>query len=370
MTISLNAGAEMGEGYSGGSHPSRGRVRTGQERSVDREQDQMKELEENYGASPIDQWLQLEGTLKKGRKSHQSGSREKLYDEWDGTIQDYRPRWCRVVEGLGREGTPDFVDQTLAAHAPAIRLMRRYFETIRPAALRRQGRQTHGEDIDLDALIDRVIDRRVGAEPSDRIYIHRDKRERQVAVAFLIDLSGSTGRQIGAGARQVIDVEKEGLILLSEALTAIGDQYALFGYSGQGRSQVDVVVLKDFEDSAKGRAALRIGGTRPMQQNRDGAAIRHAVYRLLQQSVRTRLLVLISDGKPLDDGYGDEYSLEDTKMALREARLAGIHPFCITIDQGPSDYLRRMYGDVGFVVVDNVATLPVRLPRIYQRLTR
>ena len=159
------------------------------------------------------------------------------------------------------------------------------------------------------------------------------------------------------------------MILLSEALAAIGDQYALFGYSGQGRGNVDIVVLKDFAESSVGRAALRIGAMKPLQQNRDGAAIRHAVNRLLQQAARTRLLVLISDGKPLDDGYSDEYSLEDTKMALREARLKGIHPFCITVDQSANEYLHRMYGDIGFLVIDDVSQLPIRLPRIYRRLT-
>ncbi len=214
-----------------------------------------------------------------------------------------------------------------------------------------------------------MIDRRSRNEPSDRIYYKREKRERQVAVAFLLDMSGSTGRQIGSGQRRVIDVEKEGLILLSEALAAVGDQYALYGYSGQGRSHIDLVKLKDFQESSLSRAALRIGAVIPLQQNRDGAAIRHVVHRLLQQTARTRLLVLLSDGKPLDDGYGDEYSLEDTKMALREARQQSVHPFCITVDHTASDYLKRMYGEVGFVVIDDVNALPIRLPRIYQRLT-
>jgi nitric oxide reductase activation protein len=89
----------------------------------------------------------------------------------------------------------------------------------------------------------------------------------------------------------------------------------------------------------------------------------------MQQATKVRLLILISDGKPLDDEYADEYSLEDTKMALREARLKGIHPFCITIDQAATDYVKRMYGDIGFLVVDEVESLPTRLPKIYQRLT-
>ena len=335
--------------------------RTGREETAERQ--------EEFGQAPMEQWLQLEYTHRNHQQFSHKGTQEVYYDEWDGTIQDYRPRWCRVIEREGAEGSPDFVDQTLAAYGSSVRLLRRYFESIRPTALRRVGRQDDGEDFDLDAIVQRVIDRRSRHEPSDRIYIRREKRERQVAVAFLLDMSGSTGRQIGPDHRRVIDIEKEGLILLSEALAAVGDQYALYGYSGQGRGHIDIVKLKDFQESSLNRAALRIGAVTPLQQNRDGAAIRHVVHRLLQQKARTRLLVLLSDGKPLDDGYGDEYSLEDTKMALREARQQEVHPFCITVDHEASDYLKRMYGEVGFVVIDDVNALPTRLPGIYQRLT-
>jgi hypothetical protein len=292
-----------------------------------------------------------------------------LYDEWDGLIQDYRSRWCRVVEQTAAEATADFAELTLAAHGPAVRLLRRYFESIRPPGLRRVHGQTDGEEIDLDALIRRAADQAAGAEPSDNIYIRREKRERDVAVAFLVDLSGSTSRQLETGSRRVIDVEKEGLVLLCEALEAVGDQYAIYGYSGRGRTQVDFVVVKEFDERDRSLPARRIGAVTPLHQNRDGAAIRHATAKLLARDARIKLLVLLSDGKPLDDGYADEYALEDTKRALREARTAGVDPFCITVDRNADDYLKRMYGDVNFLVIDQVAALPERLPRVYQRLT-
>ena len=292
-----------------------------------------------------------------------------VYPEWDGGIQDYRLKWCRVVERPGEEGGQDFAQRVLEQHAPAIRVLRRYFETMRPTGLRRVHGYDHGEHVDLDAAIRHVAERRAGIDPSDRIYDRRDKRERQVAVAFLVDMSGSTGRQLESGQRRVIDVEKEGLIVLIEALEAIGDQYALYGFSGQGRHQVDFMVLKDFSDTRRYQIGQRIAAMTPLQQNRDGAAIRHAVRKLLRCPARHRLLVLLSDGRPLDGDYGEEYALEDTRMALREARQQGINPFCLTIDQQASGYLKRMYGDVQYLVVDDILTLPERLPRVYQRLT-
>jgi nitric oxide reductase activation protein len=296
------------------------------------------------------------------------GDREVRYPEWDQGIDDYRLSWCRVVERAAEEGNGDIVGATLSAHGSAVSALRRFFESLRPPGLRRVPGQADGDELDVDAAVRMCAERAAGIDLSDRVYVRRERKERDVAVAFLVDVSGSTSRQLDSG-RRVIDLEKEGLVLLCEALEAVGDQYALYGYSGQGRGQVDFLVIKDFDDRLGGKAAQRLGGLAPMQQNRDGAAIRHATAKLLAREARTRLLVLISDGRPLDDGYKDEYSLEDTKAALREARQRGVHPFCITIDREADDYVRRMYGDVQFAVIDHLEALPQRLPRIYQRLT-
>jgi nitric oxide reductase NorD protein len=296
------------------------------------------------------------------------GDRAVRYPEWDYAIDDYRLSWCRVVERAAEEGSGDIVSATLSAHGSEVSALRRFFEGLRPPGLRRVPGQADGDELDVDAAVRMCAERVAGADLSDRIYVRRERKERDVAAAFLVDVSGSTSRQLESG-RRVIDLEKEGLVLLCEALEAVGDQYALYGYSGQGRGQVDFLVIKDFDDRLGGKAAQRLGGLAPMQQNRDGAAIRHATAKLLVREARTRLLVLISDGRPLDDGYKDEHSLEDTKVALREARQKGVHPFCITIDREADGYVRRMYGDVQFAVIDQLEALPKRLPRIYQRLT-
>ncbi|MFI5223095.1 MAG: nitric oxide reductase activation protein NorD, partial [Nitrospirales bacterium] len=297
-----------------------------------------------------------------------SGDRAVRYPEWDQGIDDYRLNWCRVVERAAEEGSGDIVGVTLSAHGSEVSALRRFFESLRPPGLRRVSGQADGDELDVDAAVRMCAERAAGADLSDRIYVRRERKERDVAAAFLVDVSGSTSRQLDSG-RRVIDLEKEGLVLLCEALEAVGDQYALYGYSGQGRGHVDFLVIKDFDDRLGGKAAQRLGGLAPLRQNRDGAAIRHATAKLLAREARTRLLVLISDGRPLDDGYKDEYSLEDTKVALREARQRGLHPFCITIDREADGYVRRMYGDVQFAVIDHLEALPMRLPRIYQRLT-
>jgi nitric oxide reductase NorD protein len=345
--------------------------RTGSGQGTRGEQESMgrEVLAGGQSLSLVEELLALEVEPQPMPESTAHEARTVRYPEWDHTIQDYRVNWCLVAERPAETGSAESVDEILAAHRSAIRSLRRIFENLRPPAFRRVAGQADGDDLDIDAVVRRAAELRAGSEGDDRLYVRREKRQREVAVAFLVDVSGSTSRRLDSG-RRVIDVEKESLVLLCEALEAVGDQYGLYAYSGQGRASVDFLTIKDFDDRLGPATALRLGGLGPRQQNRDGAAIRHASAKLLARDAIHRLLILVSDGRPLDGEYKDEYALEDTKTALREARQRGINPFCVTIDREADLYMRRMYGDVQFAVIDRVESLPSRLPRMYHRLTR
>ena len=318
--------------------------------------------------SIVEECLAVDVDTQPNRELTAHDRRATFYPEWDYQIEDYRINWCRVVERPADPGSDDFVTSTLAAQQSTVKSLRRFFEGLRPPAFRRIAGQPDGEEVDLDAVVRRMGEQRAGMEGDDRLYIRREKRERNVAVAFLIDISGSTSRDLGTG-RRVIDIEKEGLVLLCEALDAVGDQYGLYAYSGQGRAKVEFHTIKDFDDRLGAATAHRLGGLAPHHQNRDGAALRHATAKLLAREAKNRLLVLLSDGRPLDDQYKDDYSLEDTKAALREARQRGVETFCVTIDREAEHYLRRMYAEAQYCVIDRVEALPTKLPRIYRQLT-
>jgi hypothetical protein len=316
----------------------------------------------------VEELLALEIDDRVVAEATSENERTVRYPEWDHRIQDYRANWCLVVERPADAGSDECVDSTLTAHRSRIKSLRRFFETLRPPAFRRVVGQVDGEDLDIDAVVRRAAALHAGHEEGDRLFIRHEKKERDVAVAFVVDISGSTGRQLENG-RRVIDIEKESLVLLCESLEAAGDPYGLYAYSGQGRSCVEFYTIKDFDERLGATTAHRLGGLGPRRQNRDGAAIRHAVAKLKTREEKTRIVFLLSDGRPLDHEYKDEYALEDTKAALREAKRSGIDAFCVTIDREADEYLRRMYGDVGFTVIDRVELLPAKLPRIYQRLT-
>jgi nitric oxide reductase NorD protein len=300
------------------------------------------------------------------------------YDEWDRELVDHRVGWCRVVEKKVKRGGREFVDDTRERHKGVISSIRHQFQLMRPEDLTRVANELDGEDYDLNAVIDYVVDRRADGHQSERIYTKRLRRRRDVAVSFLLDQSSSTARTIGRHplqpythpGRRIIEIEKEGLVLMSEALEAVGDVYSINGFTSEGRRNVKFYVLKDFSEHYSDEVMRRIGGITYQNNTRLGAAIRHATARLEKQEARTRLLIVLSDGRPYDHDYGDaRYAREDTREALRQAKTQGITPFCITIDRESEAELRDLYGEVGYTIIDDVLTLPERLPGIYRRLT-
>jgi nitric oxide reductase NorD protein len=293
-----------------------------------------------------------------------------LYDEWDHKIEDYRPAWCTLTEHRQTRTQEGFVAATFHEYGGIVTQIRRNFQLMRPEALRKMRYQEDGDDLDTDGLVEYVVDRRARVAPTPRVYIKRDKRDRDVSTAFVVDMSSSTDRKID-GRKRIIDIEKEALLLMCEALEAIRDEYAIYGFSGSGREDVQFYVVKELGERYDDRVKGRIGGIYARQKTRMGPALRHATRRLAAADSNVKLMILLTDGKPYDsDTYQDNtYAQEDTKMALREARREKIHLFCVTVDREGADYLPHMYSDANFVVVDDVRTLPQKLPQLYRRLT-
>jgi nitric oxide reductase activation protein len=292
------------------------------------------------------------------------------YDEWDHKIEDYRPAWCTLTEHRQTRTQEGFVAATFHEFGGIVTQIRRNFQMMRPEALRKMRYQEDGDDLDTDGLVEYVVDRKARVSPTPRVYIKRDKRDRDVTTAFLVDMSSSTDRKID-GRKRIIDIEKEALLLMCEALEAIRDEYAIYGFSGSGREECEFYVVKELGERYDDRVKGRIGGIYARQKTRMGPAIRHTTRRLAAADSNVKLMILLTDGKPYDsDTYQDNaYAQEDTKMALREARREKIHLFCVTVDREGADYLPHMYSDANFVVVDDVRTLPQKLPQLYRRLT-
>ena len=330
--------------------------------------------------------------------------RSYAYDEWDFRANDYRPRWCIVQERIAVAGETTFYTETLHAYSGLMEQIKRQFESVRPEMYRKVKRLPEGEDIDLDAGIEAMIDIRNRMTPDERIYWRRNKDERDVGVVFLIDMSASTAEAVEENAKdsdwnapgdpvaytawlrarrgetarrpykRIIDVEKESMVLLMNALEAIGDRYGVYGFSGFGRENVEFYVIKEVEEMLTDRVKRRMDKVAPLHATRMGPAIRHATSKLAAIDAKTKFMFVISDGRPQDRGYSregveKEYAVQDTRMALMEARQLDITPFCLTVDRNGHDYLRTMAGDLNYEVLPDITELPRRLPQLYKKVT-
>ncbi len=284
------------------------------------------------------------------------------YREWDCVRNRFREAFCTLRELPVPPGDESFVTETLEKHRGLMKSIKKTFEAVLGES-KLQRRQSDGDDIDLDALIEAYADFTQGREMSEYLYTRYRNQERNIAVMFMVDMSGST---LG----WVNDAERESLVLLCEALELLGDRYAIYGFSGRTNKRCEVYKIKEFEEPYSLEVRQRISGIRPKAYTRMGVAIRHLGHLLHQTRARTKLLITLSDGRPEDyGGYKGKYGIEDTRHALLESRQGGIHSFCITIDNEAQEYLPHMYGPANYAVIDEVQKLPYKVADIYRRLT-
>ena len=323
-----------------------------------------------------------------------------VYPEWDHVAGDYRRNWCCVRETrLDSAESARFYSETLQVYGNLVPEIRRQFERLSHEGLRKLRRTLYGDELDLDAGIEALVDLRAGVTPSDHVYVSREPVARDVALALLLDMSSSTADHVeprpdngrlaadlhlaaskrlhGKSYRTIIDVEKESVALLMAALERIGDVYGIYCFSGTGREDVKFLVLKEMDERLSDRVAACIENIKPMHTTRMGPAIRHTIRKLQAQEAKTKVLMLVSDGRPFDLDYGQEYgenaetdyAIHDTRQALKEAQQLRITPFILTVDQDGSDYLRTMCDDLHYEVLNDVNLLPARLLTLYRRLT-
>ena len=285
-----------------------------------------------------------------------------LYPEWGNDIGCYRANWSRVREHPLSASLSGFYQSTLKKYAGLIKKVKREFQMLRPEGMVKFKRQFDGDEIDLDSVVEYFIDRKLGISPSEKNYIRTRKNTRDIAVSFLIDMSGST-------RGKTIALEKEALVIMSEALDELGDTFSIYGFSGYTRQNVAFYIIKDFSEHYDHRIAEKISAIRDKHSTRIGPALRHAALKLSKRDEKIKLLILLSDGKPEDREYYDAYGIEDTRAALKEGQKYGIRPFCITVDTKAPEYLHRMYSHSNWVVVNDVAKLPLKITRIYRQLT-
>jgi len=286
-----------------------------------------------------------------------------LYDEWDFRRSAYKKEWCSLRELEVSMAKGDFYEKTLINYRGLLINLKKQFEILRPEYTLSK-RQKDGDDVDIDSFVENLSEYNITGSFSENLYIKYLKKERNIAVAFLVDMSASTEGWVNK-------LIKESLILLCESMQSLGDRYAIYGFSGMRRTECHFFRIKDIEEKYNEDVKSRICGITSRDYTRMGPAISHVINIFKDIQSRLKIMIVLSDGKPEDyDDYKGVYAIEDSKKALIEAKLSGIKPFCITIDKEARDYLPHLFGDVNYILVNNIFMLPKRITEIYRLLTK
>lgn len=312
-------------------------------------------------------------STKGGEEKLHHGIRPLYYPEWDYLAGRYRSSWVSLYTLEMPRPEPGAGRDLLEGWEPLVMEVSRQFRMLSKEDRIWKKRLFHGDEIEFDQMVQNEIDRRRGDVPSDRIYMEKRRRVREVSTFVLVDLSASTSFKIEEGDHEgqtVLHVLLASAAVVASAIEQLRDRYCIYGFSGYGKDNVELLEIKSYREHLNSSILKGMELMRPRKSTRMGAAVRHACRVLGSEPAALKILLVLSDGFPQDHDYGDdrsshEYGLRDTARALEEAEANGIIPFCISVDAASHDYLRRMCPPRSYAVMKRVEDLPKELPKIY-----
>lgn len=288
------------------------------------------------------------------------------YPEWDAQLSLMRMDWCTVIEKR-----PAWQGQraTATRDAPALPLVP-LIRSRRLSRRQRLRRQWEGDDIDLNAAIEAMLDQRLKLSPDLRLFTRAGREEQASSILVLLDLSESTNDCPGTSMESILDIEKKAALLLVQSVMHSGDRIAVHGFSSNTRAEVNYYRLLEFGAPLDEVAIAMIRSVPGRYSTRMGAALHHAVACLSHEPNDYRAIVMVTDGAPSDiDTFKADYLIEDARAAVHEGRRAGVQTFCVALDPQAGPYVRRIFGWDNYRIVDDPNRLPTQLSTLYNRLT-
>jgi Mg-chelatase subunit ChlD len=290
--------------------------------------------------------------------------------EWDHVSGRELADWTTILQFECRQAPAEILDRVLDEYADVERRITKLIRSARVGRASRLRRQPEGERLDLEACIRARIEFRSGITPDPRVYETSELRFRDLSVLVLLDISESTKDQIKGTTRSVLTVERAATTLLAHALDGLGDPFALHAFCSNGKDEVRYYRIKDFGQPYGNEARSRLAGLRGGLSTRIGAALRQAATEIVQQATHRKLILVVTDGEPSDVDVADRtYLVEDARKAIHGIAHEGINVFCVGLGGGGEKYLPRIFGRRNFMQIDDVESLPERLPMLYFRLT-
>ncbi|CAM2006207.1 nitric oxide reductase activation protein NorD [Acanthopleuribacter pedis] len=353
--------------YSGGARPVDGADELNEHEEALQELDLRQVIRggrETRGFYKVE--IDIEGTIPDVHHVH-PGEQGITYPEWFAKSRRYRHDWVTVYPTQVRATRNREAHALLNHNRGRIRHLSDQLLAHRTkhAFCRRQ---SHGDELDLDAVVNARADRAAGRDPGEKLYISRRKLLRDTAVTLLFDISLSSGSWIDG--RRVLDVTRETVLVLGQVADNLGDTLRILAFASNTRNHCRVYEIKDWREPWR-QCLGRITAVEPRGYTRIGPALRHAAAGFKRIDAHRQGLLLITDGKPTDyDRYEGNHGRDDIRMAVREARDAGIHTHALALDPKARRTLPTMFGTAGWQVLRRPGDLTDAVVTAYGRFHR
>jgi len=287
------------------------------------------------------------------------------YNEWDFDKRKYKENYCKVYPKTQLKTDANYYKNTISKNSSTLINLRKILTNLNNK-MQQQKRQTQGEEFDIDAITDLYVDVHSRKTPSDKIYLSNRKKEKDLSILLLLDISLSSDSY--AAGNRVIDVEKEVSILFGEILNEFNIDVSIDSFYSKTRNFSTYLTVKDFDENWSA-AKYKIGAIEPSGYTRIGAALRHAGARLDARKNKSKWIILISDGKPNDyDKYEGKYGINDVKQALRELNQRNINSYALAIEAQAKYYLPQMFGQNHYQILTTPSELLQSMVKLYQKI--
>lgn len=289
--------------------------------------------------------------------------------EWDYLAASLRPNWVTIMECKPPTAPAHIISRLVDKHANVAARIDALVCQSKVGQTQRLKRQREGDRLDIDACIQHRIDTKAGQNSDIGLFETATFSERDLSVLVLLDISESTKDFINGTATSVFHLERDAAALLAHAMDGMGDPFAIHAFCSNGRRDLRYFHIKNFGTRYNDQSKSRLAGMRPGLSTRMGGALRYASTSIGAQSTKRKLILVVTDGEPSDIDVTDpNYLIEDTRKAVMELAGKGIDVFAVGLEGAGSTALPRIFGQRNTVQIQNLASLPERLPMIYFRL--
>lgn len=307
----------------------------------------------------------IENTTVSESAEHDSSGYHITYDEWDYSKRAYKDNFCKVYPKTLLKTDVSYYKRTLLKNNSTLIGLRKILTTVNNK-YQFQRRQTQGEEFDIDAITDLFVDVHSGHTPSEKIYLSKRKKEKDLSILLLFDISLSSDGY--AAGNRVIDVEKEVSILFGELLNEFNIDFSIDCFYSKTRNHSTYITIKDFDEDWN-KAKFKVGAVEPSGYTRIGAALRHSGAMLDKRDTKNKWVILISDGKPNDyDKYEGKYGVNDVKQALRELNERQINSYALAIEAQAKYYLPQMFGQNHYQILTTPVELLKSLVLLFEKI--